>query len=141
MRADAGGMRVRCDQRLAKRVLMCARGGKMRGLAGAGQCQAGDDARQIPAAEPRLVQALRGGFADRGKAAPQAKAEIRRPRGRFAEDFAGECAKAGAAVCAAAIDAEQEDIRVHGPDILSGTVSKAFISELRAIHLDVEQRR
>jgi hypothetical protein len=25
MRADAGGMRVRCDQRLAKRVLMCAR--------------------------------------------------------------------------------------------------------------------
>jgi hypothetical protein len=81
------------------------------------------------------------GFADRGKAAPQAKAEIRRPRGRFAEDFAGECAKAGAAVCAAAIDAEQEDIRVHGPDIPSGTVSKAFISELRAIHLDVEQRR
>jgi hypothetical protein len=103
---------------------MCARGGELRRLAGAGERQAGDDARQIPVAEPGAVQALRGGFADRGKAAPQAKAEIRRPRGSFAEDFARERAKAGAAVCAAAIDAEQEDIRAHEPDILSGMVSK-----------------
>jgi hypothetical protein len=113
MGADAGGVRVGGKERLAERVLMGPRRGKLRRLAGAGEGEAGDGPRQFSGRKSGLAEALNGDFIDGSKAASKAEPQIRGARYPFAEDFARERAQARTAARAAAIHPEEEHIRVH----------------------------
>ena len=113
MGTDAGGVRVGGKERLAERVLMGPRRGKLRRFAGACEGEAGDGPRQLSGRKSGLAEALNGDFIDGSKAASKAEPQIRRPGYPFAEDFARERAQARPAARATAVHAEEEHIRVH----------------------------
>src|SRR6516162_9213178 len=82
----------------ARNALAASLSVPLRSSAAASPVSLSPDARQMPLREPGLVHALGGGLADRGKTAPQAKAEIGRSCYSLAENFTRGRAEASATV-------------------------------------------
>lgn len=114
MRADAGGMRIRRDQRAAERKTLCLRRRQIGRLACARKRQTGRDPRQVERGEARLLKAQKRGLKDGGKARVQPKPDIGGAGYGLAQPRAGERAQPRAAFCSAAVNAEKERVCFQG---------------------------
>jgi hypothetical protein len=113
MGADAGGLRIGHEDRLAVGMRMPSRSLDLTGLAGAGQCKTRHSSAQIAGSQTRLGQALNRGLVNRSKALRDSKANIRRSGTSFAECRQRGGAKASAASGPTAIHPQQERFRVR----------------------------
>jgi hypothetical protein len=113
MRAETSRMRIGGDDRPTEGMRIGLGGRQIGRLAGAGQCQTGNDFPEIRTRQSGLAETLRGRIEDFGKALLQAETEVGRSGRRFAKQLAGKGAQPCPATGAAAVNAEQQDLRVH----------------------------
>ena len=113
VRTKTGSVRIGGDDRATERMRIGLGGGQIGRLAGAGQRQTGNRLSEIRTRQSGLAETLRGGIEDFGKALLQTETEIGRSGRRFAKQLAGKGAQPRPATGAAAVHAEQQDLRVH----------------------------
>lgn len=105
VRTETGRVRIGGDDRPTERMRKGLGGRQIGRLAGAGQCQAGDDFSKMRTLQSGLAETLRGGIEDFGKALLQTETEISRSGRRFAKQLAGKGAQPRPATGAAAVHA------------------------------------
>jgi hypothetical protein len=106
-------MRIRGQDGLAERLALLACRREFGRLGRAGQCQAGRDARQIGRREPCLLQTRKRGVTHRRERLFEPQPDIGRSALRFAEPRSRGVAQARPAAGSAAIDAEEQRVRLH----------------------------